>query len=242
MSAGAVARGFADPVLDSQSVFRTVMMALARPGTIAELATGQLRPSAPLTPELAAVALTLCDHETPVWLDHRLSAEAEVAAFIKFQTGAPVSDDPAKAGFAFAVDMADLPPLASFAQGTDDYPDRSTTLVLAIDALGSGRSASLAGPGIKERTSLALAPLTEAFIAELAGNHARFPRGVDCVFVAGGKLAALPRSTRIARGEEGRRPDREAKERGEEGAPGLAGGEPEDRLRPDREANETKGT
>jgi alpha-D-ribose 1-methylphosphonate 5-triphosphate synthase subunit PhnH len=65
MSAVAVARGFADPVLDSQSVFRTVMMALARPGTIAELATGQLLPPAPLTPELAAVALTLCDHETP---------------------------------------------------------------------------------------------------------------------------------------------------------------------------------
>src|ERR1700688_4838201 len=163
MSAGHVARGFADPVLDSQSVFRTVMMALARPGTIAELATGQLRPPAPLTAELAAVALTLCDHETPVWFDRRLSAEA-VATFIKFQTGAPVVDDPAKAGFAFAVDMADLPPLSAFAQGTDDYPDRSTTLVLAIDALGSGRSASLAGPGIKERTSLALAPLTEAFI------------------------------------------------------------------------------
>jgi alpha-D-ribose 1-methylphosphonate 5-triphosphate synthase subunit PhnH len=108
-----------------------------------------------------------------------------------------VADDPAKAGFAFAVDMKDLPPLSAFAQGTDDYPDRSTTLVLAIDALGSGRNARLAGPGIKERASLALAPLTEAFIADLAGNHARFPRGVDCVFVAGGKLAAVPRSTRI---------------------------------------------
>jgi len=197
MNAGAVARGFADPVLDSQSVFRTVMMALARPGTIATLATGQLLPPALLTPELAAVALTLCDHETPVWFDRTLGAAADVAAFITFQTGAPVTDDPAKAGFAFSVDMAGLPPLASFAQGTDDYPDRSTTLVLAIDALGSGRSVSLAGPGIKERASLALAPLTEAFIAGLADNHARFPRGIDCVFVAGGKLAALPRSTRI---------------------------------------------
>src|ERR1700736_3925711 len=98
MSAGAVARGFADPVLDSQSVFRTVMMALARPGTIAELVTGQLLPPSPLTPELAAVALTLCDHETPVWFDRRLGAMADVAAFIKFQTGAPVADDPAKAG------------------------------------------------------------------------------------------------------------------------------------------------
>src|SRR5258708_1208843 len=105
MSAGAVARGFADPVLDSQSVFRSVMLALANPGAIFGLAIGELLPPAPLTPELAAIALALCDHETPVWFDARLGAEAEVAAFIKFQTGAPVADEPAKAGFAFALDM-----------------------------------------------------------------------------------------------------------------------------------------
>jgi alpha-D-ribose 1-methylphosphonate 5-triphosphate synthase subunit PhnH len=197
MSAGSVSRGFADPVLDAQSVFRTVMMALARPGTIADLATGQVLAPAPLTVELAAVALTLCDHETPVWLDAALSAQPDVASFIKFQTGAPVADDPREACFAFAVDMGSLPPLSSFAQGSDDYPDRSTTLVLAVEALGRGRNASLAGPGIKERASLALAPLPQDFIDALADNHARFPRGVDCVFVAGGKVAALPRSTRI---------------------------------------------
>src|SRR5260221_3247857 len=190
-------RGFADPVLDAQSVFRTVMMALARPGTIGDLATGPIAPPAPMTTELAAVALTLCDHETPVWFDRRLSAEGEVASFIRFQTGAPVADDPAKAGFAFAIDMDGLPPLSAFAQGTDVYPDRSTTLILAVDALGSGRTASLAGPGIADEASLALAPLSEDFIAQLAENHARFPCGVDCVFVAAGKVAALPRSTRV---------------------------------------------
>ena len=68
-----------------------------------------------------------------------LSADPDVAAFIRFQTGAPIADDPAKAGFAFAVDMAGLPPLSAFAQGTDDYPDRSTTLILAVEAFGSGR-------------------------------------------------------------------------------------------------------
>src|SRR5205814_1750278 len=83
--------------------------------------------------------------------------------------------EPAKAGFAFAVDMSGLPPLSAFARGTDDYPDPSTTLVLAVEALGRGRTASLTGPGIKDTASLALAPLTEDFIAGLADNHARFP-------------------------------------------------------------------
>ena len=40
-----------------------------------------------------------------MWFDRALSADPDVAAFIRFQTGAPIVDDPAKAGFAFAVDM-----------------------------------------------------------------------------------------------------------------------------------------
>src|SRR4051794_27133895 len=149
MNPASVSRGFADPVLDAQSVFRTVMMALARPGTIADLAGGRIWAPAPPTTALAAIGLSLCGHETPVWLDAALSAEPDVASFIKFQTGASLAGDPAKAGFAFAIDMESLPPLSAFAQGSDDYPDRSTTLVLAVAALGRGRNAILAGPGIR---------------------------------------------------------------------------------------------
>ena len=202
--------GFADPVLDAQSVFRTIMTAMARPGTIADLAGDGLRPPRPLTRALAAVALTLCDHETPIWLDADLAAGAAVARYVQFYTGAPLVADPCDAAFAFAVDLSVLPPLASFAQGSDEYPDRSTTLVLAVEALGSGHALSLAGPGIEERAMFTFTPLTknpaaevdrmaffESFIGELIDNHGSFPRGVDCIFAATGKVAALPRSTRI---------------------------------------------
>ncbi len=52
-----LAPGFADPVHDAQATFRAVMDALARPGLPRPLTPG-LTPPAPLTPELAAVALT----------------------------------------------------------------------------------------------------------------------------------------------------------------------------------------
>src|SRR5437764_1295629 len=152
-------RGFTDPVLNAQAVFRTVMMALARPGTIGDLAAGALAPPAPLTAELAAIALTLCDHETPVWFDRRLSAAPDVLTFIKFQTGAPIADDPAKAGFAFAVDMSGLPPLSAFAQGGDDEVAEIATaqidnqLSLAVDrvmAEGSLYDRDLAALAIKQ--------------------------------------------------------------------------------------------
>ncbi len=203
-------RGFADPVLEAQSVFRSIMTAMARPGTIADLASEGLNPPRPLTPGLAAVALALCDHETPIWLDTDLAAAQSVARYLQFHTGAPLVAEPADAAFVFAVALNELPLLTELAQGSDEYPDRSTTLVLAVAALGSGRALTLAGPGIKERATLALMPsgddighlqsqlgLLEDLITQLDDNHARFPRGVDCIFVARDKLAALPRSTRI---------------------------------------------
>ena len=79
MDSVALAAGFADPVIESQGVFRAVMDALARPGTPMPLSAA-LAPPAPLTPGLAAVALTLADHEAPLWLDPPLAEAPAVAA------------------------------------------------------------------------------------------------------------------------------------------------------------------
>jgi alpha-D-ribose 1-methylphosphonate 5-triphosphate synthase subunit PhnH len=58
----------------------------------------------------------------------------------------------------------------------------------------------LDGPGIEGEAALALDLLPANFVAAWADNRARFPRGVDCVFVASGAVVALPRSTRMREG------------------------------------------
>jgi alpha-D-ribose 1-methylphosphonate 5-triphosphate synthase subunit PhnH len=189
-----LAPGFADPVHDAQAAFRAVMDALARPGRIRALEAG-LTPPAPLTPELAAVALALTDADTPVWLDAALAAAPEVAAYLRFHTGAPLTDDPARAAFAFVREPARCPPLGRFALGTPAYPDTSTTLVLALDAITPGAGLHLTGPGIAGSARMALAPLPEGFTAQLAENRADFPLGVDLILTAPGQVAGLPRST-----------------------------------------------
>ncbi|MCJ2019135.1 phosphonate C-P lyase system protein PhnH [Methylobacterium sp. E-065] len=194
-----LAPGFADPVHDAQATFRAVMDALARPGLPRPLTPG-LTPPAPLTPELAAVALTLADADTPVWLDAGLAASPAVAAYLRFHTGAPLTEDPAAAAFALISDPARCPPLNAFAPGTPAYPDTSTTLVLALDAITAGEGLCLTGPGIRGTTRVALAPLPEGFVAQLAGNRADFPLGVDLILTAPGRVAGLPRSTAVTEG------------------------------------------
>ncbi|WP_336486980.1 phosphonate C-P lyase system protein PhnH [Methylobacterium nigriterrae] len=192
----ALARGFTDPVHDAQAVFRAAMDALARPGRVGSLACA-LAPPAPLAPELAALALTLADADTPIWLDAPLAEVAAVSEFLRFHTGAPIVPSPAEAAFALIADPAACPDFAQFRQGSPDYPDASTTLILAVERLSDDDGLGLEGPGIRGRTQLDAAPLPADWPARLRANHAGFPRGVDLLLTAPGRVAGLPRSARL---------------------------------------------
>src|SRR5258708_12231555 len=95
-----LAPAFTDPVRGSQAVFRSVMDAMARPGTI--VATGGLAQAPqPLGLAAAAVALTLTDYETPVWLHPALAQSPEVTARLRFHTRPPLPAHPHPAPFRF---------------------------------------------------------------------------------------------------------------------------------------------
>lgn len=197
VAAAALAPGFADPVFDAQRVFRGVMDALARPGTIVSLDTS-LDPPAPLTPELAAIALALADQDAPIWLDPPLARSPAAVTYLRFHAGAPIVSDPKEAAFALVSDPASLPPFGSFAFGTEEYPDRSTTIVIAIQGFDGADELTVEGPGLASPGSMSPTPLPADFRDRMVTNHAMFPRGVDLVFTAPGLVAALPRSSRFS--------------------------------------------
>ena len=190
----ALAPGLADPVHDGQHVFRAAMNALARPGSVHRLEHLPPAPE-PLSPVAAALMLTLADHETQVWLDPALAASAEVAAYLRFHTGARLVADAAMAAFAVVSDPGCLPSLESLSIGTLDYPDRSTTLIVQVGTLDSGAGWQLAGPGVDGAVRLAVAPLPTDFLVMMARNRALFPRGVDILLAAPDRIAGLPRTT-----------------------------------------------
>jgi alpha-D-ribose 1-methylphosphonate 5-triphosphate synthase subunit PhnH len=192
----ALAAGFAQPVHDAQRAFKALMWANARPGLVQDL-VGLPDMPAPLTAELATLALTLLDGETTVWLDPALAAEPAVARTLAFHTGVRTVTDPAEARFALITDPAAMLPFERFAQGLHAYPDRSTTLLVAVSTIGSGPRYCLTGPGLPEPLVCAIADLPAGFVAARAANHATFPCGVDLIITAPGCALGLPRTTRI---------------------------------------------
>jgi len=191
MMAAVLESGFADRPRQSAVAFRAALDALARPGRLHEV-SGMISPEG-LSVAVGVLLLTLADAETPLWLPERLRGSA--AEWLRFHTNAPLV---AKRGQAmFAVGRWDeLMPLADWPAGEAAYPDRSVTLLVEVAALEGGAVLELSGPGIDGAARLAPV-LPDGAAAALRVNAARFPLGLDFFFTAGGRLAGLPRSTRI---------------------------------------------
>ena len=176
--------GFANPAIEAAQSFRAALRAMSRPGTVQQ--AGGVAPPAPLSVAAGALLLTLCDHETPVWLAPSLDTEL-VRDWVRFHTSAPLSGR-ADAQFAFGR-WDEMLPLGDFAIGTPEYPDRSATLIIETKL---GTQHELTGPGIRDTERLSV-PDVDAFQM----NAALFPLGLDFFLTQGTRLAALPRTTRI---------------------------------------------
>jgi alpha-D-ribose 1-methylphosphonate 5-triphosphate synthase subunit PhnH len=193
--------GFADKVLAAQSTFRSVMEAMARPGGVQRI-TGRPGKPSPLMHGTAAIALTLFDHDTPIWLDHRMAEADSVAKWLRFHTAAPITADSLLSQFALIGDGTALPDLDRFCLGSNEYPDRSTTLILQVESLAEGPGYILRGPGIDGTTVLRATIAPRDLFERLAVNATLFPRGIDVVLVHADAIVAIPRTTRLI-GKEG---------------------------------------
>lgn len=190
-----ISAGFHDSVADAQTVFRCILDATSHPGRVVEIPADFLPANdAGLSYAAAAVALTLLDFETPVWLDPGIASAGD---FLRFHCGVPLVARPKESRFAFAADAKQLPELSAFDLGTPDFPERSTTLVIEVPDLAEAPSLSLRGPGIQTSTPLRVGNISSAFWEKRAELAPLFPLGIDIVFTSGRRLAVIPRTTNV---------------------------------------------
>lgn len=192
-----IGAGFEDPTLDSQRVFRTALQAVARPGTLHTVDATADWPAG-VHAAAGALLLALLDQDTRVWLSG--AAAPPVRDFLRFHTGCVIVDSPARSDFAYVVDPAELVPWTSLACGTDEYPDRSATVLIQLASLQHGFEWTCAGPGIDATTGgtrIRPAGMPRDFGDAWNEQRRMFPCGVDAYFTAGRQLIGLPRTTTL---------------------------------------------
>lgn len=188
--------GFADQSRDSAAAFRVMLDAMAQPGRIFTVPAGLEAPP-PLLSSTAAICLTLCDYDTPLWLDETLHV-GPVLDYLRFHTGAHIEATIAKASFLVATPASAAEALAQASPGNAEYPDASATLIVQLSSF-AGEGLILRGPGIKDERRFATCGLDARFWALMEDNHRLFPLGRDVFFATAHEIAALPRSTHIGR-------------------------------------------
>ena len=176
--AAQITGGFADPVFDAQAVFRAVMDAMARPGTMQPVGGACRSPPQPLSADgRRRRADALRPRHAALARPGACAARPTRSNWLGFHTGAPLAHTPADAHFALVADPASLIAFENFAQGTQEYPDRSTTLILQVASLSSGDKLLLKGPASTEAATIApaaaAAPFRRAVEAEPRALSAR---------------------------------------------------------------------
>lgn len=188
--------GFERPVFESQSTFRSVLTAMSSPGRPVTLPVRAHGPEG-WTGGMAALVLTLCDMDTPLWLDHP-AATPEALRFLRFHCGSPLALDPGQAAFVVAMDPCAMPPFCAFAPGSAEFPEKSATILLASDLDQTGApELRLRGPGVKDSLLVPSAWLPGGFARSWQDNRALFPQGVDVILVGRETIVGLPRTTRL---------------------------------------------
>lgn len=196
-------RGFSNPSLCSQAVFRQSLVALSLPGQPQALDMSLSNPSmqVPQNAHAAAAALLLAllDQDCKLWLSAGF-ANSDAAAWLRFHTGCVLVTDPGQADFVWVASANELPAFEKLAQGNDQYPELSATCVVQVTDFDTSPCAgawTISGPGIHGTKHLKLLGLSENFLAFRRISQIHAPCGLDFFFTHNDSLIGLPRSTHV---------------------------------------------
>lgn len=167
-----------------QQIFRALMEAMARPGTVQDI-----RHSLDSAPAWRGVLASLLDTKTSFADCHNLLEDRDWPLFQAVQAAAEQADYLLCLGNA----VADISPRV----GTLSCPDQAATIVLNVESLGTGNTEiRLKGPGIRDVLSLQIDGLEKSWLTFRAENIS-FPLGIDLILVDHHQLAAIPRTTSL---------------------------------------------
>jgi len=201
---GRDARSF-DEVFDTQTAFRALLMAMARPGRIEWLPWPVTEVPAGLSEAYALTLMTLLDHEVSFCLAGTGDSGGEVEKWVVMRTGCKPAA-PEEADFILVLEGDSKRCLSRAKQGTPEFPDRGATAVYQVAGLRSGQTSGtesgmtvrLMGPGVDGSRCITVYGLGSGEMDDIRSTRRDYPVGVDVILVSRqGEVACLPRSTLV---------------------------------------------
>lgn len=168
-----------DPVHDTRQTFDGLLSAMSRPGSVH---------SVPAPADHAVIA-TLVDHEITVATDDETLREVLSGQGRLNPAGVDEAD------IVHTLDHTDID-VRDCKRGSLVEPSDGATVVYRVDRVGTEQTDTtirLSGPGVDGARSVSVS-LPEAELSDLTAVQSDYPRGVDAVFAAEDRLAAVPRS------------------------------------------------
>ncbi len=197
-----------DRVHDTQFIFRKLLDAMASPGKINSIQSSseKLDFLSNETRMVASFALTLLDGEVSFAI--QLPEKMLIQEYVQNNTFSRLSDVH-DTDYLFLDGKISDEEVMSFIQqvkkGTLIQPESSTTLFILVEALSntpSNDQLRLSGPGIKEEIICTVKGISDKWWKEREKANVEYPLGIDIIlFTKEGEILALPRTTKIERGE-----------------------------------------
>ena len=168
-----------------QQVYRRLLSAMARPGTVADLGDVLAGRSA-----VNGVLAMLVDAEVGLADVNGLVDETDWPLLEARQSEVPEAD--------FIIVDGHYPPGEDFepSLGSLSNPEHGATVLLVVSNVGDGEGRiSLSGPGVDGSHELNVSGLDARWLQRREDWVAGFPMGVDVILCGPTRVAAIPRST-----------------------------------------------
>jgi alpha-D-ribose 1-methylphosphonate 5-triphosphate synthase subunit PhnH len=178
-----------------QRVFRSLLDAMARPGTVA---AADAHPQSVRLSAAVSLLEAVLDHEVTFAL---VPEQADLIDTLLRLTGSYVAA-PDRADYLLCEGGGILRALQEAKEGAPEYPDKNVTVIAAVASVaenpGRGLPLRLAGPGIKDTRTVWVDGFSQECRETFVERNGDLPMGIDLVLAApDGLFTCLTRYTRL---------------------------------------------
>lgn len=186
--------GLQNPVHDSQTIFRDLLLAMSEPGVVCNIKNNLKHPKS-LHPASYGLALSIMDQDTRLKLSRGVD-KPELRQVLRFHNSVPIIDDTKQADF-FICNEDDAPDLRELNPGTETYPDQSCTLIIQCHSFSNGCRFTASGPGIRSTRTICCSGIDKDLVLQRERLSNAFPLGIDLILTSGRQFFCIPRTTHL---------------------------------------------